>query len=85
MSDIINFNIKLPVSCFKHIKEKSCYDHNYYKVKDYGDWFYGICDALLQEYSESDDCYSYSLGKVENDKFIPMIFWTTEKDIFNED
>lgn len=39
MSKIINFGIELPSSCFEHLKEISFYDHNYYKITSYGDWF----------------------------------------------
>jgi len=82
MKNIINFNIQLPSQCFEYMKEISFYDHNYYKLKPYGDWFYGELDILFQQYHECENCYSYELGKMIDGKFKASIYWTITQDIF---
>lgn len=82
MPEIVDFNIKLPSRAIIHIKEKSAYNNNYYKLKDYGDWFYGKCDILQQVCHEDENCYTYSLGYFENEEFKRMISWVTNVDIF---
>ena len=82
MSNIINFGMCLPSSCFKHIKEMSHYDYNFYKVEPYGDWFYGDLNIILQQYNECANCYSYQLGKMIDGKFEAFVYWTITEDIF---
>ena len=89
MQKIIDFKISIPCHVDKpdtieHIKEKSFYDHNYYKIKGYGDWLYGKCDVVYQIYHECENCYEYQLGYFENEKFIPMLYWVITEDIFEE-
>lgn len=81
MLEIIEFNISIPSRAVTHIKEKSEYNNNYYKLKDYGDWYYGECDILQQICHEEENCYTYSLGYFENDKLKKMISWVTNVDI----
>ena len=88
MQGIIKFGIELPwhthTNKVKHIKEKSFYDHNYYILKEYGDWvdFYGN-NILYEEYSECGNCYTYSFGRFENDKFVVVFGYTTSEDILD--
>ncbi len=80
--ETINFNIKLPTYGVIHIKQHSIYNRNYYKLKEYGDWLmmHGY-DILEQRYDECDNCYTYSFGRFEEDKFIRVITWTINEDI----
>lgn len=82
MKEVINFNIELPSECFKHLKDISFYDHNYYSINTYVDWFYGDVDTLLVQYHEYDNYYGYSLGKIIDGKFKSVIHWNTNVDIF---
>lgn len=84
MSDLIKFDIAIPISAVKHIKEKSHYDYNFYHIGDYGDWLYGKLDTVLQKYHECENVYEYQYGYFENDEFKPMLYWHTQKDIFND-
>jgi len=82
MSSTINFGIELPYECFEYLKDISYYDHNYYKLKPYGDWFGGDLNILFIHYHEFENCYSYELGNLINGKFNSVIQWTTSVDIF---
>jgi len=87
MQQTIKFNIHLPLNIgakIKHIKSKSCYDHNYYQLKPYGDWVdFGRDNnsILYQEYHECENCYSYYFGHFEDDKFVPVFGYTCQEDV----
>lgn len=83
MWKVVNLGIELPRECFKHIEEISYYNHNYYKIEHYGDWFYGELDVLYQEYNECENCCSYALGTIENGKFKGVVYWTAHEDILD--
>lgn len=81
---LVDFDISVPVRAVTHIKEKSSYDNNYYRVENYGDWFYGEYDVIHQRYHECENCYSYELGRFIENNFVMVIGWTTQTDIFNK-
>ena len=91
---MINFDISLPKKCFKHLKDISTYNNNYYEVEFYGDWFYGELDIIFQEYDEFSNVYLYRLGKMVKAYeplnplnrliFKPFVFWASDKDIFKQ-
>lgn len=89
MQKVIDFHISIPCDINKPdtiewLKDKSFYDHNYYHIKGYGDWLYGKIDTIYKIYYECENCYEYQYGYFENDKFIPMLYWTTTDNIFEE-
>jgi hypothetical protein len=87
MQETIKFGIDLPLDIgykLKHLKEKSCYNNNYYELPRYGDWIdYGDSNnnILYVDCHEDENCYTYYFGRFENDKFIKVIGWTTDRDI----
>jgi len=88
MQKTIDFNITLPLHLgkkLKHLYELSYYDNNYYELEEYGDYinFFGN-NILKQEYCEAENCYTYSLGKFVDDKFMAVINWTITEDIIEE-
>ena len=84
MNDLIKFDIAIPSSAVKHIKEKSHYDYNFYHIGEYGDWLYGELDTVLQIYHECENVYEYRYGYFEDDKFKAVLYWNTQTDIFND-
>lgn len=89
MQETIDFDIKLPLDIgrkLQHIKNKSCYNHNYYLLPTYGDWiWYGDHNnnVLYQVCHEDENCYTYSLGRFENNKFVKVLSWLTGNDILD--
>lgn len=86
MQQTIKFDISLPLyGKVEHIKEKSFYDHNYYQLKEYGDWIYFGNDnnnVLYQKYDECSNCYSYYFGHFNTEgKFVRAFGYTTQEDI----
>lgn len=79
---IINFNLTIPSQAVTHLKDISYYNHNYYKLDEYGDWFFSEYDILKVVCHEDENCYTYSLGRFENEKFNGVLHWTTNEDIF---
>lgn len=75
----IEFSFTLDSRYVTHIKDKSSYNHNYYKLNlsNYGDFIIREkCDVIYQRCE--DDCFEayYSLGYFdENDKFQAMWTW----------
>lgn len=82
MSNLIKFDIAIPISAVKHIKEKSHYNYNFYRIGEYGDWLYGELDTVLQIYHECENVYEYQYGYFKNDKFKAVLYWNTQTDIF---
>lgn len=79
----IEFKIVLPKhKSVEHLKDKSGYNNNFYKLEEYGDWimFYGN-DVLREEYSEEFDCFTYSLGRFADGKYIPILTWDSNDEI----
>ena len=77
----MEFKFELDKKYIKHIPEISSYNHNYYELKlsGYGDFIIPAKCNILYEESE-DDCYYsyYSLGYIENNKFVPCFTWLDE-------
>lgn len=75
----IEFSFMLDSRYITHIKEKSSYNNNYYKLdlSHYGDYIiHEKCNVLYQKCE--DDCFEayYSLGYFDyNDKFQAMWTW----------
>lgn len=82
MKNVIDFKIFIPAGSVIHLKEISVYNHNYYSISNCGDWFYGDCNILKVVCHEDENCYTYSLGWFDGDKFIDVLNWVTEEDIF---
>ena len=76
---IVDFSFSLDTRYIEHLKEKSYYNHNYYKLdlSYYGDYILSRkCNILYQECK--DDCEEayYSLGYFDaDDKFQTMWTW----------
>lgn len=81
---MIEFKFELDPKYMTHLKDKSYYNNNYYKLSlsGYGDFIIPEkCDILYQK-CEDDDfewCY-YSLGYFEGDKFIACFTWLDQFD-----
>ena len=89
MQQTIKFNISLPLdygASLKHIKDKSFYNHNFYQLKQYGDWVdFGEDNnnILLQECFEDENAYSYSFGHFENNRFIRAFGYSCQEDVLD--
>ena len=60
----------------KHIKDKSYYDNNYYKILNCGDSLTNFESLVLyQHYDEMFNIMEYELGVFENNKFNVYISW----------
>ena len=79
--------IKLAPCCYERDKERSWYNHNYYKLKNYGDWLciapsYHYCELYLyEECYEDENCYTVRLGYFStdshnNERFIEILSCT---------
>lgn len=79
--------IKLAPCCYERDKARSYYNHNYYKLKDYGDWLIINFDTTLyiyEECEEDENCYVSTLGyfskSIDNkEKFVPIFSCTNSE------
>ena len=80
---MIEFKFELDPKYMAHLKDKSYYNNNYYKLNlsRYGDFIIPAkCDILYQKCEDDDfGCY-YSLGYFEGDKFIACFTWLDKFD-----
>lgn len=71
--------IKVYPCCIKHIQNISCYNHNYYQLLDYGDWFQNTFEKelyLYEECHEDENCYTDSIGYFEKEIFVSLFSCT---------
>ena len=84
----MKMNIQFIVRGYEHIKEKSCYNHNYYKIKDGIDTILHT-DILEEVCHEDENYYTFALGNFKGKEFIPVVKWDSDfdcngiKDIFD--
>ncbi len=69
--------IQLGLNSIQYIKEKSCYNNNYYKIEPYGDWccFFNGNDVIEEVCHEDEDYYTFTLGHFNNEEFVGVLQW----------
>ena len=73
------FSFELDKKAMTHLKDKSYYNHNYYKLdlSVYGDYITpAMCDILYEEFDEFSETYTYTLGYFEGVDFVRCFTWT---------
>ena len=74
-----NMKIELGIERYEHLKDKSCYNHNYYKLESYGDWCNLPYSILLEECHEDENYFTFSLGKFnEKGEFVCVLEWDSD-------
>lgn len=74
--------IKLNSCCYEWDEQRSFYNHNYYKLKNYGDWLYIYeffkYDSLYiyEECHEDENCYTVHLGYFGKNIYNEEVFVT---------
>ena len=84
MSNYITFSFELDRRAMTHLKDKSRYNKNYYKLdlSVYGDYIIKEkCDILFEEFDEFSETYTYTLGYFEGALFIRCFTWTETNSI----
>ena len=77
----ITFRIDLETIYMKHLQDISYYNHNYYELdlSKYGDYITPEkCNVLYEEAVDDEYWATYSLGYIENGKFVAMFTWTDD-------
>jgi hypothetical protein len=73
----MKMEINLYVKGYKHLKDISCYNYNFYEIRF--DPYFNLIEEnniLLEECHEDDGYFTFSLGHFdENGKFIKVIMW----------
>ena len=78
---MIEFKFELDPKYMEHLKDKSCYNQNYYKLDlyHYGDLIIPRkCDILYQECEDDCPWCYYSLGYFEDEKFVECFTWLND-------
>lgn len=75
---MVNFRISLPDSCFTLVDTDGC--DKYYKIDSYGDWWWGKCNYLKVIYDDVLETYSYELGILKGEQWMPMFGWGHDYD-----
>ena len=79
MPNYITFSFELDRRAMTHLKDKSRYNKNYYKLdlSVYGDYIIKEkCDILFEEFDEFSETYTYTLGYFEGVDFVRCFTWT---------
>lgn len=76
---IIKFEIPMYTQV-EYLKDVSVYNLNYYKINNHGDTciIYFDNNIVREICHEEENYYEYDLGHFENDKFVPILSWTSE-------
>lgn len=77
----MTFKIEIDAKALTHLKEKSRYNKNFWKINisQMGDYLgHCECDILCEECDEFTETSNFSIGRFENDEFIPMFTWLEE-------
>ena len=71
------FSFELDKKAMIHLKEKSYYNHNYYKLdlNVYGDYIIPNRCNILYEHCDDDCGAYYTLGYFDGEQFQPMFTW----------
>jgi hypothetical protein len=80
--------MRLVLNSIKHLKEKSCYNCNYYEVEPYGDWccFFDGNNIIKAVCHEEENYYTFTLGHSNNEEeFVGVLSWDSEvgEDLFD--
>lgn len=77
---ITTLNIRLDFEKFEWLEDKSCYNHNYYKMKGYGDWCSMSGAPILEEVCHEDENYfSFAIGNFDKyGDFRAAIEWNSD-------
>jgi hypothetical protein len=77
----MTFKIEIDAKALTYLKEKSTYNRNFWRINilKMGDYL-GQCEfnILREEFDEFTETAYFSIGKFENDKFMPMFTWLEE-------
>lgn len=84
MSNYMTFSFELDRRAMTHLKDKSTYNKNYYKLdlSVYGDYITPeLCNILYEEFEEFSETYTYTLGfftgdAFTGDTFVRCFTWT---------
>jgi len=79
--------IILSECCYEYDEERSYYNHNYYKLKDYGDWLVAYVNNLYvyEVCHEDENCYTATLGYfTDYGNFVPIFSCTNGKSVFED-
>ena len=79
MSNYMTFSFELDTRAMTHLKDKSRYNKNYFKLdlSVYGDYITPeACDILYEEFDEFSETYTYTLGYFEGVDFVRCFTWT---------
>ena len=79
-------NIQLALNSIKHLKEKSCYNHNYYEIEPYGwCWFFNGNNVIEVVCHEEENYDTFTLGHFNNEEFVGVLQWDGEygEDLFD--
>ena len=73
-------NISLGLKSVEHLKDKSCYNCNYYELQSYGDWccFFNGNNIIEEVCHEDEDYCTYTLGHFDGEEFVGVLEWSGE-------
>ena len=75
----VNMSFEIDKRTLTHLKDKSCYNHNYFRIdlSQYGDYILSEkCNIIYEECSDADDYGAYySVGWFEGGRFVAAWTW----------
>lgn len=73
-------NLQIEIRSVEHLEDKSCYNHNYYKVASNQPWWYLFGNEIIEEVCHEDENYfTFALGHFDKDgEFVSVIEWESD-------
>lgn len=73
-------NLQIEIDSIEHLKEKSCYNHNFYKITANHPWWSLQGNDIVEEVChEDEDYFTFALGHFDKDgEFFSVLEWESE-------
>lgn len=74
-------NLEIEITSISHLKDKSCYNHNFYEIKENHPWWslQGNNNIIEEVCQEDYDTYMFALGHFdEKGDFVSVIEWESD-------
>lgn len=72
--------LKVEINSVEHLKDKSCYNHNFYKIVENHPWWSLQGNDVVEEVCHEDEnYYTFALGHFDqNGEFVSILEWESE-------
>lgn len=72
-------NLQIEIRSVEHLEDKSCYNHNYYKITPDYPWSLFGNDVIEEVCHEDENYFSFALGHFDKTgEFVSVVSWESD-------